>query len=379
MGCKRVIGIGPVTLSSSLEELNAPITEFDEQLWISVVVHRKENIRVVYRDGIDKYEKQERHIMKKIIMLCALSAMIMAGCSRNQESNEALTEIETTEKEATNLKSEEFASEDDFWKCAESEYSSSFQEVRDRKKTFSFVVLDGIIATCERVSDNEIELTVGYEMDDGSYLFFKESYSNLSTSKARYGEELLDTLEIDDVVRICYYNVNSDGVDFRNLVGIKKIGHNDHFVEQYLAANSTEKSDTTDVSEKETFDDTKSVGTKRTPSSVKFGTLLDVNPDGGGEGNTLVIKVKIEPNLTNEMTISQNYHNVIDIVKDQKCDSYDSIDYWAVADMTDGSEGKVISFTLDKSVINGIKEGNIVATTLKDYLTDLWILPSLLE
>ena len=162
MGCKRVIGIGPVTLSSSLEELNAPITEFDEQLWISVVVHRKENIRVVYRDGIDKYEKQERHIMKKIIMLCALSAMIMAGCSRNQESNEALTEIETTEKEATNLKSEEFASEDDFWKCAESAYSSSFQEVRDRKKTFSFVVLDGIIATCDRVSDNEIELTVGY-------------------------------------------------------------------------------------------------------------------------------------------------------------------------------------------------------------------------
>ena len=54
MGCKRVIGIGPVTLSSSLEELNAPITEFDEQLWISVVVHRKENIRVVYRDGIEK-------------------------------------------------------------------------------------------------------------------------------------------------------------------------------------------------------------------------------------------------------------------------------------------------------------------------------------
>ena len=43
---------------SSLEKLNAPVTEFDEQLWISmvdhVVVHSKEDIRVVYRDGIEK-------------------------------------------------------------------------------------------------------------------------------------------------------------------------------------------------------------------------------------------------------------------------------------------------------------------------------------
>ena len=43
---------------STLEELNAPVTEFDEQLWISmvdhVVVHSKEDIRVVYLDGIEK-------------------------------------------------------------------------------------------------------------------------------------------------------------------------------------------------------------------------------------------------------------------------------------------------------------------------------------
>ena len=43
---------------NTLEELDAPVTEFDEQLWISmvdhVVVHSKEDIRVVYRDGIEK-------------------------------------------------------------------------------------------------------------------------------------------------------------------------------------------------------------------------------------------------------------------------------------------------------------------------------------
>lgn len=43
---------------STLEKMEAPITEFDEQLWVSmvyhVVVHSKEDIRVVYRDGIEK-------------------------------------------------------------------------------------------------------------------------------------------------------------------------------------------------------------------------------------------------------------------------------------------------------------------------------------
>ena len=43
---------------STLEEMKAAVAEFDEQLWISmvdhVVVHSKEDIRVVYRDGIEK-------------------------------------------------------------------------------------------------------------------------------------------------------------------------------------------------------------------------------------------------------------------------------------------------------------------------------------
>ena len=43
---------------STLEKMEAPITEFDEQLWVSmvdhVVVHSKEDIQVVYRDGVEK-------------------------------------------------------------------------------------------------------------------------------------------------------------------------------------------------------------------------------------------------------------------------------------------------------------------------------------
>lgn len=134
----------------------------------------------------------------------------------------------------------------------------------------------------------------------------------------------------------------------------------------------TENTDTA-VSAGEEIDNT----SLKTPSTLKYGKLLEANPNGGTDGNTLVIKAKIEPNLTNDLTISQNYHNIIDLVTKQGCDSFDSIDYWAVADMADGSEDKVISFLVNSDCIKGIKDETIVATTLDQYLEDLWILPSL--
>lgn len=119
---------------------------------------------------------------------------------------------------------------------------------------------------------------------------------------------------------------------------------------------------------------------KPVPVSLKFGELLDANPNGGANMNTLVIKAKIEPNLTNQMTITQNYQNVIHMIKDGDYTQYDAISYWAVADMADGSEGKVISFTIDKSCIEAISNGTIATgDTLAKHLTDLWILPSLQE
>lgn len=313
-------------------------------------------------------------------MIVALSSAMLTGCEQSQENIESSIEetiTEAPEDENTNLKSEEFDSEEDFWKCAEKEYTTTFQSVKDREKTWSFVVLDGIVASCERISDYRVEMTVGYELADGSYSFYKDEYSSMGGGTLRYGEELLDTLVLDDEVRICYYNLNSDGVLFSNLIGIKKIGHKDNFVEQYIDENLDKESESA-VDSSGNNQDIQQPEEKRTPSSVEFGTLLDANPNGG-DGNTLVVKVKIEPNLTNKMTISQNYHNVIDIVKEQKCDTYDAIDYWAVADMSDGSEGKVISFLVNKNTIDGIKAGNIAATTLEDNLTDLWILPSLLK
>ena len=108
---------------------------------------------------------------------------------------------------------------------------------------------------------------------------------------------------------------------------------------------------------------------------MKFGEFLEAN----GTGSTIVIKAKIESNLTNKMTIEQNYYNVGDLIKNQGMDAYEEIQYWAVADMQDGSEAKVISFTVPKDVIQGVAAERIFENQLGDYVEDLWILPSLRE
>ena len=47
--------------------------------------------------------------------------------------------------------------------------------------------------------------------------------------------------------------------------------------------------------------------------------------------------------------------------------------------MEDGSESKVISFTVDSDLIHKIKNDTVVAIQMGDYVSDLYILPSLLN
>ena len=121
-----------------------------------------------------------------------------------------------------------------------------------------------------------------------------------------------------------------------------------------------------------------------------IGYLYDINPDDikvhFGEtrfvniaGTTLIIQAKIEPSYNNEATINQNFINVQYLVEKYGCDKFSTISYFAVADMTDGSVQKVISFDVDKPTIKLIAEGNLIGGMIRDYAKDLWILPSLLK
>lgn len=132
-----------------------------------------------------------------------------------------------------------------------------------------------------------------------------------------------------------------------------------------------EKSDTETVIQKVEVYDEKSERNYK----LKFGELLDVVVQESS--NTLIIKAKINPSMTNKQTVQQNYHSVEDLIRNQGANVYDEIQYWAVADMTDGSESKVINFTLDKGTIDAVANEQIHAIELQDYVSDLWILPSL--
>ena len=108
--------------------------------------------------------------------------------------------------------------------------------------------------------------------------------------------------------------------------------------------------------------------------TVQYGQVVDVTVNG----TTLIIKAKIEPQLTDGLTIDQNYYNVCDIIQHQGGDQFTTISYWAVADMADGSEGKVISFDVPEALIQAIAANeDYPANTLGDKVENLWILPSL--
>lgn len=106
---------------------------------------------------------------------------------------------------------------------------------------------------------------------------------------------------------------------------------------------------------------------------AKFGQILEANQ----LNNKLTIKFKITPSTTNKLTIDQNGFNVEDLITNQDASKYEQINYWAVADMTDGSESKVISYTLNKDLIQKIKDKKVFGQQIVDMADDVWILPSL--
>lgn len=116
---------------------------------------------------------------------------------------------------------------------------------------------------------------------------------------------------------------------------------------------------------------------KNNEYKIKYGEFISAIKNNIDGKSVIVIKAKIEKELTNKKTINQNYFNVEDLIINQGCDQYDEIQYWAIADMADGSEGKVISFTIGKDIIQSIANRNFPVNILGDYASELWILPSL--
>lgn len=107
--------------------------------------------------------------------------------------------------------------------------------------------------------------------------------------------------------------------------------------------------------------------------SLPNGTLKDATVNG----NALVVKAKTTFSWSNQDVIDQNYDNVGWLITKDGADTFSEIQYWAVADMNDGSEQKIISFTLNESIIAKIKSGAMAFSDIGKYADDLYIHPSL--
>jgi len=115
--------------------------------------------------------------------------------------------------------------------------------------------------------------------------------------------------------------------------------------------------------------------TESKPIKLNFGDILDIAYNK--ESETVVLKVKIKSNLTKDLTVKQNYMNAWEFIKAYTDVKYKELTYWAVADMTDGTESKVIQFTVPEDAINNVLNGSILENQLGDHVTDLFLHPSL--
>lgn len=250
------------------------------------------------------------------------------------------------------------------------------------------IILAGILLVCSSSITSYADIKEGICKDTASEKILEERVLNLEELIEKYS--LADTKEkLEDLkeevksekkvlrnikvekdakksiknIQSVYRNINSA---IKNKISFFKSGKEkkEERANKYIA--STEN--TIETIKKDTLD---------YEYDIKYGRLEEVHKDE--EKGLLVIKTKIKASYSNKATRTQNYHNIDDIIKNQDGDKFKEIQYWAVADMEDGTESKVISFMLDENLIHKVANNNTnyLPTNIEDKLIDLWILPSL--
>ena len=154
----------------------------------------------------------------------------------------------------------------------------------------------------------ESSYVINYRYDtDDMYSYGKtvgESISLATDNLKKYLSSKRDLLSFDNFIVVCFdgdsdtgfleYTL-SEGSDGNWAVSDIKFG-NDNFKSGFgteidIASSSENQSEsgTAEITESSSGNDSKQV-----PYSLKYGNLLDANPDGGVDMNTLIIKAKIE-------------------------------------------------------------------------------------
>lgn len=111
----------------------------------------------------------------------------------------------------------------------------------------------------------------------------------------------------------------------------------------------------------------------RQQNDITSGKILSIT-DGRNANGTVSVRIKAADHLTNKLIIDGNYQNAVDLITKKGYDNCE-LRYYAVMDRTDGKEGKIMSFTVSAIIVSKVASGDIGATQLPNYVTDLWIHP----
>ncbi|MGL5756609.1 MAG: hypothetical protein ACRCYC_14860 [Paraclostridium sp.] len=104
---------------------------------------------------------------------------------------------------------------------------------------------------------------------------------------------------------------------------------------------------------------------------MKYGDFLESKKNG----DSLILKARVEP-LTRNISIESGL-NVEDIIKNQDGHKFKEIQYIGISEVQNGIQNKVISFTLNETMISNIKYGNIIGSQIVNNAIDTWISPDL--
>ncbi|WP_460299602.1 hypothetical protein [Clostridium botulinum] len=280
--------------------------------------------------------------MKKIltIFLILVSSTVFMSCS--SKSTDATNKNKTATQQKTNKKEEIPTQEELKKKAVEVNYTElkNNPEKNKNKKVY-------------------IKGHVSVILQDSHFTFENKNGDNYETYSVTNLSNIKELNE-NDVIKLYGVYTGNDDAGFPLIKA--------HIIEKDKTEITSKDKVTTEVKEEENIPKVVTSNYK-----AKHGELLEANK----LGKKLTIKLKISPSYNNKATIHQNGFNIEDLILNQGGDQFDEINYWAVADMEDGSESKVISFTLDKNLINAVKNKNIVGNQIVEKANDVWILPSL--
>lgn len=318
--------------------------------------------------------KNKRNLLIRKMSIIFVSCLVIfsaSGCSNtsytdneqydteNRQYNTNTEQYDMEDNVSSNETTKSYSNFNEYWNSLEQKYKLvTYKKIISKKCPDSYVLIDGIV---NNVSYDKSIKCFNYDV----YYKYKNGYivstDELIFNTKEYAENKFSYSKIKKIkngnkIRFCVY-VNSDNSFGSDIKALKIIDNKKTKISNIKVLNPNEL---------ETIDSSENDWSIYT---LKYNELLDVKTNG----KKIIIKAKLLNHGSKKNNINSAYSEVVDLIKKDLKNKYTELQYWAVADMTNGNTDKVISFTVNKQTIKAINSGKIYSSNLSNYLEDLYL------